>query len=242
MEYAIGLDLSGRRIASGIINQDGDLIQKEVLGSRRSEHLTRYQEAVETIKRVLRHSSIPRREMKGIGIGLPIMPKEGNPEKLIKQVKESSQINDVVIYDEASIIAFAEWKKRVLSAQQRFVYILVQTDITCVIIQNGRRLNQTGVTPQAVLPNWQMKDGKPKKQLDQLAGTLAHYIQEMDRSIQADKIVFGGPLMMIYPVLLKHIKEKLKQEAYTDLCAKLHLCHLTPDQRLIGAGLLVLNR
>src|SRR5690625_966889 len=71
MRYAIGIDIGGTKIASGIVNQHGDLIQQEIIKSDPSDREKMFSQVITCVERLMNHSSIPLSEIDGIGAGVP---------------------------------------------------------------------------------------------------------------------------------------------------------------------------
>src|SRR5699024_12507486 len=71
MKYAIGIDIGGTKIASGIVNQQGDLIQQEIVKSDPSDREKMFEKVVLCVEKLMNHSSIPLSDIDGIGAGVP---------------------------------------------------------------------------------------------------------------------------------------------------------------------------
>ncbi|WP_106496218.1 ROK family protein [Lentibacillus sp. Marseille-P4043] len=149
MRYAIGIDIGGTKIASGIVNEKGNLIQKEVVKSDPSDKESMFSRVKTCVKELLNHSSIPADEIFGIGAGIPGKVDQKNGVAVfqnnlpwgnfpfVKRIQEALKIDRVVIDNDVYMAAFAEWKEANLKTTDLFVYITISTGISCSIIQGG---------------------------------------------------------------------------------------------------------
>lgn len=156
MKYAIGIDIGGTTIASGIINEKGDLIQQEVVDSDPTDRETMFSQVITCIKRLMNHSSIPLKEIDGIGAGVPGKVDRDNGIAVfqnnlpwsnfpfVKRMREAFPIERVVMDNDVYMAAFAEWKKAAIRDHELFIYMTVSTGISCAIIQGGDFIRGAG--------------------------------------------------------------------------------------------------
>lgn len=156
MRYAIGLDIGGTKIAAGIVNENGDLIQKEVMASDPSDRERMFSQVETCIKQLLDHCSIPEVEMIGIGAGVPgkVDRDEGiavfqnnlpwSQFPLLERIKQAFGTEQIVIDNDVYMAAFAEWKKANLQADDLLAYITISTGISCALIQGGEFIRGAG--------------------------------------------------------------------------------------------------
>lgn len=71
MKYAIGIAIGEVNIASGIVNQYGDLIQQELINTDHKNDEKAFDSVVKCVEKLLVHSSIPFNQINGIGISVP---------------------------------------------------------------------------------------------------------------------------------------------------------------------------
>lgn len=71
MKYAIGIAIGEVHIASGIVNQYGDLIQKELINTDQSDAEKVFDSVLKCVEKLLVHSSIPFEQINGFGISVP---------------------------------------------------------------------------------------------------------------------------------------------------------------------------
>lgn len=155
MRYAIGIDIGGTKIASGIVNQQGKIIQQEMVKSDPSSGENMFSQVVECVEQLLDHSSIPLNQICGIGVGVPgkvdreagVAVFQNNLPwahfELGKRIKEAFKMNRVVIDNDVYMAAFAEWKEAQLQ-DELFVYITISTGISSSIIKAGEFIRGAG--------------------------------------------------------------------------------------------------
>lgn len=156
MKYAIGIDIGGTKIASGIVNENGDVIQQEKVPSAPADREEMFARVVTCVNNLLDHSSIPLDDIAGIGVGVPgkvdvdkgIAVFQNNlPWKmfpLAERVKAAFGVERVTIDNDVYMATFAEWKKAHLTNNELFVYMTISTGISCAIIQGGEFLRGAG--------------------------------------------------------------------------------------------------
>lgn len=156
MKYAIGIDIGGTKIASGIVNEHGDLIQEEKIPSDPSDRENMFANVVKCVHNLLDHSSIPLDQIVGIGAGVPgkvdvdkgvaifqnNIPWGGFP--LAERLEAAFGVERVRIDNDVYMATFAEWKKANLAGNELFVYVTISTGISCAIIQGGKFLRGAG--------------------------------------------------------------------------------------------------
>ncbi|MBT2215974.1 ROK family protein [Virgibacillus dakarensis] len=179
MKYAIGIDIGGTKIASGIVNEKGDLIQKEVVKSDPSDKERMFSQVITSVEALLNHSSIPANEIYGIGAGIPgkvdrengIAVFQNNLPwsnfRFVNRIQEALQIDRVVIDNDVYMAAFAEWKEAGLGEKELFVYITISTGIACAIIQGGQFIRGAGFAGEiGLVPVYAGDRGKHLERLE----------------------------------------------------------------------------
>lgn len=156
MKYAIGIDIGGTKIASGIVNENGDIIQQEKVLSDLAGREEMFAGVVKCVNNLLDHSSIPLDDIAGIGVGVPgkvdvdkgiAVFQNDLPWKMFplkKRVKAAFDVDRVTIDNDVYMATFAEWKKAQLTNDELFVYMTISTGISCAIIQSGEFLRGAG--------------------------------------------------------------------------------------------------
>lgn len=155
MRYAVGIDIGGTKVASGIVNEKGDLIQQETVKSDISDKESMFSQVSSCVERLMNHSSIPVDEIYGIGAGVPgkvdrdngiavfqnNLPWQNFP--FVKRLREALNVERIVIDNDVDMAAFAEWKEANLFSET-FVYVTVSTGVASSIIQQGEFLRGAG--------------------------------------------------------------------------------------------------
>lgn len=208
MKCAIGLDIGGTKIASGIVNQNGDVIQREVVNSDPSDRERMFSQVEVCIEQLLDHSSIPMHDIYGIGAGVPgksdrkhgiaifqnNLPWSNFP--LADRLRKAFGIDRVVIDNDVYMAAFAEWKEAHLEQDKLFVYTTVSTGISSAIIQDGEFIRGSGFAGEAgLIPVHAPYTDKPLVRLEHAASgpALAKYANKLyGRTDMTAKQVFDA--------------------------------------------------
>ncbi|HLR52044.1 MAG TPA: ROK family protein [Candidatus Avamphibacillus sp.] len=155
MNYAIGIDIGGTTIASGIVNQKGDVIQQEIVNSDPSDREKMFEKVIQCVEKLMDHSSIPMSEIYGIGAGVPgkvdrdkgiavfqnNLPWSNFP--FVKRIQDHFKIDKITMDNDVYMAAYAEWKAAGLS-DELFVYMTISTGISSSIINAGKFVRGAG--------------------------------------------------------------------------------------------------
>lgn len=156
MRYAIGIDIGGSKIASGIVNEKGDLVQQEIVKSDPSDKENMFSQVIKCVEQLMDHSSIPLNEIYGIGAGVPgkVDRENGvavfqnnlpwNNFPFTKRLREALDMKRIVIDNDVYMAAVAEWEEANLQADALFVYVTISTGISSSIIQGGEFIRGAG--------------------------------------------------------------------------------------------------
>lgn len=182
MKYAIGIDIGGTTVASGIVNQNGDLIQQEIIKSDPTDAEKMFDSVVTCVEKVLTHSSIPKEQIDGIGVGVPgkvnrdagiavfqnNLPWANFP--VAKRIREAFQMDHVVIDNDVYMATFAEWSKLNMGPDELFIYLTISTGISCAIIQGGQFIRGAGFAGEmGLVPVIAPKEAKGIERLEKIA-------------------------------------------------------------------------
>lgn len=156
MRYSIGIDIGGTKIASGIINENGDVIQQAKVLSDPSDQESMFQQVVLCVRRLLNHTSIPLKEIAGIGAGVPGKVDVANgiavfqnnipwPNFPLKErLQEVFPVERITIDNDVYMATYAEWKQTNMDFEELFTYMTISTGISCAMIQKGEFLRGAG--------------------------------------------------------------------------------------------------
>jgi glucokinase len=157
MNYIIGVDIGGTKVAIGLVNKNGSLVKQEVLPTNlkiQPEEMT--QRIMESIKRVLKDTHVSISDVGGLGIGAPgpLNSKKGlivNPPNMpdwqdvpIVSIMEKEFSIPVRLENDANAAALAERWIGAGKNTDNFIYMTISTGIGAGIFSGGRLL--TGAT------------------------------------------------------------------------------------------------
>ncbi|WP_121614631.1 ROK family protein [Virgibacillus halodenitrificans] len=156
MRNALGIDIGGTKVAAGIINENGDLIQKEMIESDASDREKMFSQVCTCVDNLLDHSSIPLADIHGIGVGVPgkvdtakgmavfqnNLPWSNFP--VAERLQQRFSVDRISVDNDVYMAAYAEWKKAEMPQDSIFIYVTISTGISCSIIQNGEFIRGAG--------------------------------------------------------------------------------------------------
>ncbi|MBY7142855.1 ROK family protein [Virgibacillus sp. NKC19-3] len=252
MKYAIGLDIGGTKVASGIINQNGDIIQREIAKSDPSTRENMFSSVVTCLEQLLGHSSIPISDIYGIGAGVPgkVDRKNGiavfqnnlpwRNFSFVDRIRKAFEIDRVLIDNDVHMAAFAEWKEAHLHPDQLFVYITISTGISSAIIQGGDFIRGAGFAGEVgFIPVYQHNEDSLERLEDTASGPALqkHANKQYRRSDMTAKQLFdnfytGDPKAQL---LIDNIAGALAQGVYTFNCL------LDPHKMVFGGSVMFNN-
>lgn len=205
MKYAIGIDIGGTTVASGIVNQSGKIIDEEIIESDTSNKENMFNSVVTCVEKLLSHSSIPLEDIAGIGVGVPgkvdrehgvavfqnNLPWTQFP--VAERIREAFSVEHVVIDNDVYMAAFAEWKKLNLSGEELFIYLTISTGISCSIIQGGEFISGKGFAGEVgLIPVFAPNEAAQVERLEKVAAgpAIERYAKEMfsDDTMTAEKV------------------------------------------------------
>ncbi|WP_099355511.1 ROK family protein [Fredinandcohnia onubensis] len=246
MKYAIGLDIGGTKIAAGIVNEKGDLIQKEILPSDPSDQERMFSQVKKCVEQLLNHSSIPIDQIYGIGAGIPgkvdrakgvavfqnNLPWSNFP--FIRRIKESLKIENVVIDNDVYMAAFAEWKEANLNKDELFVYCTISTGIAISIIQGGEFIRGAGFAGElGLIPVYAPGEETPVMRLEETAAGPA--LEKRAKKVYADD---SFTTKMIFDAYIAGdlTARKLINDMVTSLSHGIYMINSLLDPHLIVFG------
>ncbi|KON90103.1 kinase [Sporosarcina globispora] len=162
MRYAIGIQIGFARIEAGIVSEGGFLIQKENVQNNPSDKEKMFRQVVHCVEQLMDHCSLPKKEIAGIGVGIPGNVDRHNGIALFQnnlpwkdfpiadRLQQAVGIN-AIIDNDVCMAAFAEWKEAGLQEGGLFVYMAISTGISCSIIKNGEFIRGAGLAGAAGL-------------------------------------------------------------------------------------------
>lgn len=153
LEYVVGVDVGGTKIAAGIMDSKGKIIEQKTVPTEAEEGPKAViNRIIDIIYEVLEKSSITKKDVKALGIGMPgpLNTKKGivkNPPNLpywdnvpIVRILENELKLPVVMENDANAATLAEYLFGQSKKVDNFIYITVSTGIGGGVITNGKLL------------------------------------------------------------------------------------------------------
>ncbi|WP_404455574.1 ROK family protein [Virgibacillus necropolis] len=156
MRYGLGVDVGGTKIATVIINQHGEIIDRVEVPSNPSDKEKMFDQVTKSIENVLVKSKLDISMIEGMGVGVPGKVDRENgiavfqnnlPWKnfpIVERLRNYYALENIVIDNDVYMAALAEWKASDSTSKDTFVYVTVSTGISCSIIQEGSFLRGNG--------------------------------------------------------------------------------------------------
>lgn len=246
MKYAIGIDIGGTKIAAGIVNENGELIQKEIVPSDPIDEERMFSQVITCVEQLLNHSSIPLQQFYGIGAGIPGMVDRTNGIAVfqnnlpwnnfpfVKRIKETFKIENIIIDKDVDMAAFAEWKDANRKKDELFVYCTISTGISISIIQGGEFIRGTGFVGElGLIPVYAPGQETPFNRLEQSAAGLA--LERRAKKVYSDDSFTTKMIFAAYKDGDK-TAEKLINDMITSLAHGIYMINSLLDPHLIIFG------
>ena len=151
MSFIIGVDIGGTKIALGIVKEDGNVIEKNVIATNTTIAPEQMIDQIcQEIDSLLTKSSLSINEIQGIGIGAPgpLAQEEGEiicPPNLpnwrnIKIVNQIKQYFNCPVYleNDANAATLAEKWVGAAKVNNNFIYMTISTGIGAGLYLNGK--------------------------------------------------------------------------------------------------------
>lgn len=156
MRYSIGVDVGGTKIATAILNDQGDILARVQVPTNTESAEALFQQIVRCVEETLRKLNMSINDVLGIGIGVPgkvdyrngvaifqnNLPWENFP--VIQRLKSYFTIENVVMDNDVYMAGFAEWKKINQENCDTFVYLTISTGISCCLIHKNSFIRGNG--------------------------------------------------------------------------------------------------
>lgn len=246
MNYGLGVDIGGTKIASAIINDNKEIVSRVKMESNKENKEKMFEQVVKSIERVLLKSSLDISAVKGIGIGVPgkIDRKKGvaiyqnnlpwRNFPLEKRIKDYFSIDNILIDNDVYMACLAEWE-HFGTERDTFVYLTISTGVSCSIIHHGSFIRGNGFAGEiGLLP---FREGSSIKTLENMVSGPA--IESIAQKTFDDHQLTTKDFFELYhngdPLasqMMKDIVNKISQSIYSIICL------LDPDQIVIGGGVI----
>lgn len=150
MDYTIGLDIGGTKIAAGLITPQGKVLYATKVPSDTSDSESMFQSVKEAIDQTLAHGDSASLSL-GAGVPGYIDREHGialfqnnlpwaNFPFVARLRKAYPQLSRIVMDNDVCQAAYAEWVHSGLGSGETLVYITVSTGIGCTTVTSGNTL------------------------------------------------------------------------------------------------------
>lgn len=152
MQYTIGLDIGGTKIAAGLIDQKGDVVSSVKLPSMTENATIMFEQVLKTIESLISQSQCSKKDIKGIGIGLPGKVDRITGTALYQNnlpwgnypVKDKLQVYypdlSIKIDNDVAVAALGEYHVNRAGENELFTYITLSTGVASASIINDQLL------------------------------------------------------------------------------------------------------
>lgn len=251
MEYVIGVDIGGTKIASIVADSVGNIVHRCELPSIKENPEEMFQQVVRCIHKLILSADISMQEVTSMGVGVPgkvdrekglaiyqnNLPWRNFP--IVERLKEQfPSIKNITIDNDVYMAAYAEWKAADLPENATFVYVTVSTGISCSIIHNGNFLRGNGFAGElGLLP-------MPGIDRSQTSTTLEN-IASGPGILRLARDIYNDPDLEIETLFLKYQKNekqavKIINQMLESLAGGLYTiaCLINPHQMVCGGGVI----
>lgn len=157
VNYSIGVDIGGTTIATGLVNENGEVLHKVEVPSVSNSREGMFEQVVLSIETL--HSSLKeaeRKKIKGVGVGVPgkvdiekgIAIFQNNLSwdnfPITDRLKKLYPNYPIEMDNDVYMATFAEHQMNQIRADETFVYLTISTGIACAIIDKNTFLRGNG--------------------------------------------------------------------------------------------------
>lgn len=156
MNYSIGLDIGGTKIATGVVDEEGNIFSEIKLPSKTKDKESMFEQVLEALKQTLEDFKGKKEEIIGIGIGLPgkvdrengiavfqnNLPWANFPlkERLLEHYPEM----EIHIDNDVAVAAFGEHFLNKVGKETLFTYITLSTGVASASVLNNELIKGNG--------------------------------------------------------------------------------------------------
>lgn len=250
MNYAVGLDIGGTKVACGLVDETGKVLETVKVKSNITTAETMFASVCEAVDALL--EKIPEKENLVIGAGVPglvnhdegiaifqnNLPWDNFP--FVKRMKERyPQFKNLEIDNDVYQATFAEWKASGLKETDTLTFLTASTGVSCATISQGEFLRGQGFAGEVGFLPLTLANGK-KVTLEEIVGGnhLAKRGQErLNDSKITTKDIFAGFYAgnKIETELIEEWLQVFSKGLYTLLSV------LDPHKIVLGGSILKLN-
>lgn len=257
MNYSLGVDIGGTKIATGLIDKNGNYSYREEFPSITTDREAMFQQVARCIREVLKKSSLSIYDLEGIGVGVPgkVDIKNGVAEfqnnlpwtsfPLVQRIKEQFPVEKVIIDNDVYLATFAEWVINGKNGKETFVYFTISTGVSCCTIHNGNFVRGAGFAGEiGFLPVAYDQVAGEYKSLEEVASGpgMARLASERKSSLGLDEnaaILDSNKVLMDFKKgdpyavsVMNDVFDYIARSLYTVSCL------LDPDKLILGGGVI----
>ncbi len=239
LTYVLGVDIGGTKVAAAVIDEQGQIIAKSEVPSDATDKEKMFVQVITSIENALIAAKLSIAEVGSIGVGVAgkvdykngiavyqnNLPWESFP--LAERLKNYFSIENVVIDNDVTMAAFAEWREAGVTDEETFVYLTVSTGISCATIHKGSYIRGGGFSGElGLFPV--MKSSGGLERLEQISSGPA--IQKTAN--ETPEVFFSNYLKggNTQEELLKEVVAALAHGIYAIICL------IDPHKIVIGGG------
>lgn len=251
MEYVIGVDIGGTKIAAIVADSFGNIIQRNELPSIKRDAEEMFQQVVQCINELICITDVSIQQIQSMGIGIPgkVDGKKGIAVfqnnlpwvnfPVVERMKEQfPSIKHISIDNDVYMAAYAEWDLTDLPREATFVYVTVSTGISCSIIHNGKFLRGNGFAGELGLLHME------ENERNQTTRTLEN-VASGPGLLRSARACYNDPDLEIDTLFLKYRQKdkqalKLINNMIDSLAKGLYtiICLIHPHQIVCGGGVI----
>lgn len=246
--YRIGVDIGGTKVAAALLNKSGEIVKRSEVPSDPSDKEKMFTQVIKSIEEVLRLGQTSIEEVCGMGVGVAgkvdsengiavyqnNLPWRNFP--LAQRLRDYFSIDDVVIDNDVTMAAYAEWQAADVAKSETFVYLTVSTGISCATIHNGSYIRGGGFSGELGL--FPVLKAQSSNQLERLEGVSSGpAIQNVARTVYDDASMTTNDFFLKY--LNDDIEAKnVLEEVINALAHGIYsiICLVDPHKIVIGGG------
>lgn len=156
MKYSIGLDIGGTKIAAGIVDEEGRLSSEAKRASKTDDKERMFEQVLATLKETLSKFEGNRKDILGIGIGLPgkvdrengiaifqnNLPWSNFPLK--ERLLEYYPNMEIKIDNDVAVAAYGEHFIHKIEKEKLFTYVTLSTGVASASVLEGKLIKGNG--------------------------------------------------------------------------------------------------
>lgn len=241
LSYVLGVDIGGTKVAAAVMGEGGKVITKTEVPSNASDKEKMFAQVVKSVEDALATAKLSIEEISGMGVGVAgkvdykngvavyqnNLPWENFP--LAQRLKDYFLIENVVVDNDVTMAAFAEWQAAGMTEEETFVYLTVSTGISCATIHNGSYIRGGGFSGEiGLFPVMKAPSAEGLERLEQVSSGPA--IQRTSNETPEDFFFYYSNSSEEGKEILREVVIALAHGIYAIICL------IDPHKIVIGGG------